>query len=195
MSPTHLNRRALLATTARGAATLTTAALAASLLGACASKPEVRHDRDTSVDLKTYRTFAFDEGHDERGPRRGSASYSTLQETRLRQATSRQLEQQGFVPAAGEPDLRVHLTMKVVNRQELRSTPALRGIGLRGVGGTQIDTADVRQGTLVIDLVDTRRNALVWRGVAEGAIERGDAADPGGAIERAVAEVFAGFKR
>lgn len=184
------SRRSLLA----AAVTFAGAALAAG----CASRPEVHHDRDPRADFASYRTFAF---RDSRDPARGAlgalgADYTTLHETRLRQAATRELERQGLTQVAHDPDLRVHVAMTVVQRQELHSSPARGfGMGYRGWSATRLDTVDVRQGTLVVDLVDARRNALVWRGVAEGAVDRQEAQDAGATIERAMAEVFAGFKR
>lgn len=186
-----LSRRSLLAI----ATVLATTAAGAG----CASRPEVRHDRAPGVDFASYKTFAFQALRD---PARGAlgtlgADYTTLQEARLRQAAAQELERQGLTQVAHDPDLRVHLAMKVVQRQELHTSPGARGLGVgyRGWTGTRLDTVDVRLGSLVVDLVDARRNALVWRGVAEGAIERADAQDPAATIERAVADVFAGFKR
>jgi len=190
-SASPLSRRSLLVLATVLAATATGAG--------CASRPEVRHDRDPGADFASYKTFAFQALRD---PARGAlgtlgADYTTLQEARLRRAAARELERQGLTQVAHDPDLRVHLAMKVVQRQELHTSPGTRslGVGYRGWTATRLDTVDVRQGTLVVDLVDARRNALVWRGVAEGAVERVDAQDPGVAIERAMAEVFAGFKR
>ncbi|MBI5716772.1 MAG: DUF4136 domain-containing protein [Burkholderiales bacterium] len=205
-----LGRRAVLTRTARTAVAALTTLAAAALVGACASKPEVRTDRDPKADLNAYKTYAIHHPQAAmpgapaapaalpmRPPMPGARSgYTTLHEARLEQAARAQLERHGFVPVAEDPDLRVHLTLKVVNRQELHSTPGARTfVGYRTWGGTQIDTVDVRQGTLVVDLVDARRNALVWRGVAAGHLDRSDASDPGPAIDRAVAEVFATFKR
>jgi hypothetical protein len=61
-----------------------------------------------------------------------------------------------------------------------------------GFGGA-VDSAYYRQGTLSVDLVDVRRNALVWQGVAEGRVDTPAANDPGSAIEAAITEIFAGF--
>jgi len=204
-SPTRqfaIKRRSLFALMSLPALTIATLAVG------CASKPEVRTDRDPGADLQAYKTFAIQDAHATpalaAGPVRlggqgPQAGYTTLHEARLAQATRQQLEKQGFTPVSHDPDLRVHLTMKVAKQQELHSTPGARFGGYRGFaggwGGAQIDSVEVRKGILVIDLVDARRNALVWRGVAEGAIDDADANEPGPAIERAVAEVFAGFKR
>jgi hypothetical protein len=200
MNATTVKRRTWLATLAPLG--LIGLCAAATLAAGCASQPELRHDRDPAADFQAYKTFAFHEG-EQREPLHigqrpaAQAGYTTLQEARLRQATRQQLERQGFIEVAQNPDLRVHLLLKVIQRQELHATPAARfGYrGLAGWGSAEIDTVDVRQGSLVIDLVDARRNALVWRGVAEGSIDHADARDPGPAIDRAVAEVFTGFKR
>lgn len=177
---------------------LTLAAALATALGAgCASKPEVRHDRNPSADFSAYKTFAFQET---RAPTPGApgmlgAPYTTLHEARLRQAAIRELERQGLTQVLHGADLRVHLALKVVQRQELHASPGTRSVGYRGWSTTRLDTVDVRQGTLVVDLVDARRNTLVWRGVAEGTVEGDDAQNPAATIERAMADVFAGFKR
>lgn len=189
--PSPTSRRAWLAYSATALA----AAAAAALGAGCAARPDVRHDRDPAADLRAYKTFAFQET---RSPLQGGlgAGYATLQEARLQQAARLELERHGLTQVVQAPDLRVHLAMRVIQRQELRTSPGVHGIGVgyRGWSATRIDSVDVRHGTLVVDLVDTRRNALVWRGVAEGAIERADAQDPGPAIDRAMSEVFAGFK-
>jgi hypothetical protein len=185
------SRRALL-----GLSLATLAALAAALGAGCASKSEVRHDRDAVVDFRSYRTFAFQEVRGTAGGALGTG-YSTLHEARLQQAARAALERQGLTQVAQDPDLRVHVAMRLAERQELHASPTARGPGLgaRGWNAARIDTVYRRHGTLVVDLVDTRRNALVWRGVAEGAVDAADLQAPGPAIERAMAEVLAGFKR
>jgi hypothetical protein len=199
LSATPSSRRAL---SRRSLLTLATALAAAALGAGCASKPEVRHDRDQLADFSAYKTFAFQETH---VPASGAPAapgmlgtpYTTLHEARLRQAAVRELERQGLTQVVQGADLRVHVALKVVQRQELHTSPGTRsvGFGYRGWSTTRLDTVDVRQGTLVVDLVDVRRNALVWRGVAEGTVEDADAQNPGAAIERAMTDVFAGFKR
>ena len=163
-------------------------ALLVSALAACASKPDVRHDKDPAADLAAYRTFAF---FDPLATDR--ARYSTILSSRLKQATREQLERQHYVYSEASPDLRVNLFVNVVERQELRATPAGRGFyGYRG-WATSLDTVEYRHGTLAIDLVDTRRIALVWQGVAEGRLDPKLANDPGPGVDAVVQQIFAGF--
>lgn len=159
----------------------------------CAATPEVRHDRDAAADWAGFKTYAIEDT-----ARLGRTGYTTLHEARLAQAAQRELEKSGLVRAPlAVADLRVHLLLKVNRQQQLHASPAGHGAyrGFGGWGGTRIDVSDVRQGALIVDLVDARRNALVWRGVAEGAVADADARDPGAAIDRAMADVFAGFRR
>lgn len=165
---------------------VTLASLAA-LLAGCASGPSTRVDRDPAVDLKAYRTFSF---YDQ-AP--GRATYSTIMSARLKQATRQALERLGYTYSDSQPDLRVNIIANVVNRQELRSTPGVGPFGYRAWGASSIETVDYRQGTLVIDMVDASKRALVWRGVAEGRIGQKASRDPGAAVDLAVKEIFANF--
>jgi type IV pilus biogenesis protein CpaD/CtpE len=168
MDPRHLTRRAALATLA-------------ALMAGCAASPHVRSDQDPDVDLRAYRTFAFYDV-----PVSAPAS---LIGRHLRQATREQMERQHYVYSEQQPDLRVAMWLVLTEHPELRSTGAYRYRG-RAEG---VETMRVREGTLRIDLVDTRRNALVWRGVAEGRVDADTLDQPARAVQQAVAEIFAHY--
>ena len=159
----------------------------------CASGPEIRVDMDPKTDLRIYRTFAFFEPVAIEG-----GQYATLISTRLRQATRAQLERIGFRYAADAPDLRVNFFLKVVNTQQVRSS----GSGYYGYrsgyygtwsGYPYVETVDYREGTLSIDLVDTKRKQLVWQGIAEGEVQDEALKDPGPAVDRVVTLIFSNF--
>lgn len=175
--------------TRRGAGALTLAALLALTVG-CASKPDVRSDQDPTADLTNYKTFAFSE------PAAADRSqYTALLSTRLKATTREQLERQHYAYSERDPDLRVNLHLVVTERHEVRSAPSVR-IGWRGWASQHIiESVDYRLGTLVIDLVDAKRNALVWHGVAEGRLDAKAIEQPGPAIDAAVGEIFTRFPR
>jgi hypothetical protein len=164
---------------------LSALALASTVLLAagCATKPDVRFDQDPAADLRAYTTFAFFEPLAADGQR-----YTSLLASRLKQATREQLERQGYVYREGNPDLRVNIALRVAEKQELQGWRT----GYRG-WASHADINDYRVGTLMIDLVDARRQALVWQGVIAGRLTEQTIKEPGPAIEKAVAEVFAGF--
>lgn len=160
-------------------------AATAALLAACAAKPTVHRQQDPEADLSAYRTFAFYPSPD--------GAYPSLLEQRLRQATRRRLEAQHYVYDERQPDLRVNYRLQVVQQPVLQSTPAPGRLGYRG-WSSGVETVIVRQGTLVIDLVDARRNTLVWRGIAEGRLDAKAAEQPWPVVDAAVAELFMGYQ-
>jgi hypothetical protein len=173
--------------------------LLALLAGCAASGPTIRVDRDPAVDMKAYRTFGFfDQVATDR------VQYTTIISSRLKQATRDQLERRGYSYSEESPDLRVNFYLNVVDKQEVRSTPSTTvGMGYYGYRGGMygawsgypydVDTVNYRQGTLSIDLVDARKNALVWQGVAEGRVSDEARKNPGPAIDGVVSEIFANF--
>lgn len=171
-------------------ASLALAGLLALAAGCTTTALDVRRDQDPSADLRSYKTFAFYE--DAKG---GAPGYATMIGERLKQATREHLERQDYIYSERNPDLKVALQLVVREKQEVRSAPGTRGFhGYRGWVSTDIETVDYKQGTLAIDLVDAKRNALVWHGVAEGRLDAKVMEQPGPAIDAAVGQILAGLR-
>lgn len=157
---------------------------AAVLAAACSSGPELRVARDPGADLAAYRTFDY-------APAAGTDP-TPLFTQHLQRATTEQLARHGYRYSETDPDLRVRFVAAVANKVELRSTGT---VGPRGywIGSTGVESVPYREGTLAIDLVDTRRNTVVWRGVAEGRLSTAQQRDPGAITAAAVNEIFGAF--
>jgi len=160
--------------------------VAIGLVAGCASKPDVRVDRDPSVNIQAYKTFGF---YDSLATDR--SQYSTLISSHLKQATRAQLERLNYVYSDENPDLKVNFFLEVDEKQELRSAPG--ALGYRFYTGRAVETVSYRQGTLGIDLVDASRNTLVWEGIAEGRVDAKSLKSPGPALQAVVGEIFADF--
>ena len=112
------------------------------------------------------------------------------------QATREQLQRLGYRYVQGNPDLRVNILLTVEPRQEIHSTPASVGrFAYRGWVPYAVETVHYREGTLAIDLVDVKRNSMVWRGIAGDRISRGDIRNSGATIDAVVRGLFAAFPR
>ena len=173
MPPTLMRR-------AGGAAAL---ACLLALAAGCATRPDVLAHQEPGADLTAYRTFAFYES--------ASPTYMSLAEKRLRSAAREQLERQRYTYDERQPDLRVNYALHVVEKQDLRPASSTGRFGYRVSGG--VESVDYRQATLAIDLVDTRRNALVWRAVAQGRLDTDAMERPGPAIDAVVGQMFTRF--
>jgi uncharacterized protein DUF4136 len=160
------------------------------VLSGCASTAMVRIDRDPGADLASYKTFAFFDQLETDGGR-----YSSLLTEHLKTSTRAELERLGYVYDEHAPQLRVNFFLSVADRQEIRATPA-PSLGWRfygAWGGYDVHTEQYKAGTLSIDLVDVRRNSLVWEGVAEGKVRRETLDDPQTALRKIVSEMFSRF--
>jgi hypothetical protein len=167
-------------------------------LAGCASTPETRADYDKTVDFAQYRSFAFFEkvGTDESG-------YESLTTRHLKASTRRELEARGYRYSEAAPDLLVNFNASVTQRTRVHPWPGpywggYYGYGYPGYYGfwggyyePYVDEYD--EGTLNIDIVDAKRNQLVWEGVTVGRITDKARKDRSAAIDVAVRDMFTQF--
>jgi hypothetical protein len=165
----------------------------AAAVAACSTNPvQVRVDQDPARSVASYRTFGF---FDQQGT--DASRYSTLLTAHLKHSTRQQMEARGYVYSEDQPQLLVNFGASVRQQQEIHASPAggLYGVraAYRGWGGYSVDTVTTKQGTLTIDLVDASTNALVWRGIGEGAVSGKAERNTGATVSTAVTEIFQGF--
>jgi hypothetical protein len=142
-------------------------ALAASLVFASCAPVRVDSYVGRDVDLRGYHTYAWaaPDTFSTGDPRLDNNTFFI---ERLQKAVDGQLRMRGFERVgAGQPDFVVHYHARVEQRldtAELRpAEPACQA------GDCRPFVYDA--GTLLIDLVDSRSNRLMWRGWAERGLE------------------------
>ena len=167
---------------------------------ACSSV-KVLSDYDRTADFSHYHTFALS------APKNVDPAdpiLNQLNQNRLRRAIAEQMVVRGYTMSE-DPDLSVDIYVKITPRQEvvvihdyyLPYWGYYRYYGHRGYyqywgrGWTPVRDAvrSYQEGTLVIDLVDTEKNQLVWHGVAVGILEDLPQ-DPDILIRDAVKQIF-----
>jgi hypothetical protein len=153
----------------------------AALTLACSSlRTSVDYDR--SLDFSRYRTFAF---------RTGTPARRETTQRRIEQVIAASLEARGLAPVVGEsPDL--HIFTHVVVENDRRIDTIVYGYGWRSGGIVATNVITIPVGTLIVDLVDTFRDELVWRGRATDAIAA-DSTARDEQLREAVARMFEGF--
>ncbi|WP_066735374.1 DUF4136 domain-containing protein [Cupriavidus sp. D384] len=175
------------------------AVLAAALAG-CATGPDIRTDYNHSTDFSQYRTFAF-------LPRLGTdrQGYESLTTQYLKDAVHKEMTARGYEYAPRQPDLMVNFNMqfqqKVVSSPAPMPPPGYMGYYAYRGGlyapwpgyGFYSDTYTYTEGTLNIDLVDARKNQLVWEGVAQGDASEPERQTSQLMIEQVVGQIFARY--
>jgi hypothetical protein len=126
--------------------------------------PDVQTDFDPSANFQKFRTYAFAELTD---LNKGGILDNSLLRKRLDQMVGQQLRNKGLQQVAGNqnPDLLVHYWVGVQEKQQVQSTgPAGPGAYRWGGGyGGGVTTYEYKEGTLVVDLIESTKKELVWR--------------------------------
>lgn len=163
------------------------------LLGACTAASDVKStEQAPGVDLTSYRTYNFmpGEARNEAVFRQAGVG---LEE--VKQAVAREMERRGY-QRAEQPELWVNIG--VVNEEKVQTRPgdfrvdgAPQYIGQRTYHwqATDVPVGTYAVGTVTVDVVDARRNDLVWQGVTASTLSR-DPAKSARRVDEALTELF-----
>jgi hypothetical protein len=174
------------------------ALLAALFIAGCATGPRITAEADPRVDFSQYRSFAFYSplAVEKEG-------YETPTTERMKAAVRAQLESRGYVYDPASPDLWVNLNAYIERRTDVSTMPTVdygyyysyRARSYVAVPYWYDRTQVYRytEGTMNVDLVDVKRNALVWEGIAVGRVSNLKPADRDARIDGTVAQIFARY--
>jgi hypothetical protein len=125
---------------------------------------DVNVDYDTERDFSAYRSFGLLPDPPATGNVRAD---SPLLQKRIREALSAQLTLQGY-ETSETPQLLVGYHASTTQKLDIRTVDSRYGYGHWRHGGTlgvETEVREYEEGALVIDIVDAKRNALLWRGI------------------------------
>ncbi|MCF1753362.1 DUF4136 domain-containing protein [Mariniradius sp. RY-2] len=162
---------------------------------ACSSPLKVITDYDTKADFSRFQTFSFYQLTD-KGP-----GLSELNQQRIINAIRDELVKKGFKEDLTNPDLLVNATAIVTEEKQVTSTnyynyggyyrPYRWGPTYVG-GSTVYNVSELREGSLVIDIIDASTKHLIWQGTGNKEIDTG-LKKPETEVPAAVAKILAGF--
>jgi hypothetical protein len=134
------------------------------LLVACSPEIQVQTDFDPDYDLWTFKTFDWGQKVNiEEG--KNPFHYNELNDKRIKSAVQNQLTSRGYLLTDNQPDLILHYHIIVKDKSMLATEP----YGYNYSSYWQRMEADIysyREGTLILDLMDSKTNNLIWRGWA-----------------------------
>jgi hypothetical protein len=169
------------------------------LLGACAGTggPTVAGNYDPATDFSQFSTFGFAQplGSDDR---RGRTSVSV----RLITATARELQSRDLIFVDNNPDLMINFFLQETtgvptSNMSVSNSPFSHAHGgastWRGYDMSRSTASQITEGTLVVDVFDTRRNMLVFEGFAQNRVTEGTRDQLAETINDAIASIFETF--
>ena len=170
------------------------------LIGASSNAPIVRSDYDPRADFASYRTFAFMEplGTDRAG-------YTTLLTERLKRAAALQMESRGYALDEKNPDLLINFQTNVQSRTEYVGPPPIMwgggfgyGYGAGFYGGWPgfafgPDVIQYNEGTMKVDLIDTKRKQMVWEGIGTTLLGNAQQTATEAMVQNMMSSIFARY--
>ena len=182
--------------------------MATLLISGCASAPRVFVDYDNSQSFDSYDSFAWIS--DEPMMVSGDRGPNPIVAERLKDAISSTLESKGyrFVKDARDADFVVAFTVGARDRMEIRERQVIDYYGPhwrwgydyygviypRGFPRTEVTTREYTEGSLAIDIFDTKRKSPVWHGSASKRLTRSELRGTSTDTTRSAVEtILAGF--
>jgi hypothetical protein len=168
--------------------------LIAAVASSCAPSIKVSADYDRSVNFSAYKTFAMYDV-------KASSNVNKLNQDRIEKYIRMEMTKRGYVESKVNPDLRVNAVTVLKNRRGISASTSYYGGGFYrpyGVWGapvsgyTSVSTYDYKDGSLVIDVIDSKINKMVWTGSAVAEIYNSPK-NPEEAISTTVTKIMAGY--
>jgi hypothetical protein len=124
----------------------------------------------------------------------------SIVDSNIRAAITSELKQKGYEEAVGDSKPDLVLRYETAAAEKIKSSPIRIGVGMggygnggaAGVGVSSSGTKNVREGTLVLRVIDPSRNAEVWNGRVSRELGKGGVPDPA-LIQSAVGDLLQSF--
>jgi hypothetical protein len=137
------------------------------LVGSIARAQDVRYNFDPGTDFTKYKTYAWVDVQ-------GGDKADELTDKQIRNAINSEIVAKGLTMVEGaNADLSIAYHLAISQEKEIRLTGTGYGrpVGWGGMGTVYGDSVTIPIGAITLDMYDTGRKELVWRGVATKQID------------------------
>ena len=168
------------------------------LIYSCSTTVNVTTDYDHAANFSEYKTFAVYDLKAQEG------QVNQLNVDRVTKAIRSEMIAKGFTESS-TPDLKVNAVSILKNKQSVTANSDFYGYGgmyrpygywgggaMMGGGTTTFNTYDYVDGSLVVDIVSTKTQKLVWQGIGNAQIDN-KPDNPEEFIASSVKKILAGF--
>ncbi|MDR7369655.1 DUF4136 domain-containing protein [Flavobacterium aquidurense] len=168
------------------------------LLYSCSPTVKVTNDYDHGVNFSEFKTFTIYDLRAQEG------QVNQLNVDRVAKAIRAEMTAKGFTETTSNPDLKVNAVSILKNKTQVTANSNYYGYGgmyrpygYWGGGGmmsgsTTFNTYDYVDGSLIIDIVSTKTDKLVWQGIGNAEIDS-KPDNPEEFIKGAIKKILEGF--
>ena len=169
------------------------------LFYSCSPTVKVTTDYDHAANFSEYKTFTVYDLRAQEG------QVNQLNVDRVAKAIRAEMTAKGFVESSDNPDLKVNAVSILKNKTQVTADTNFYGYGgmyrpygywgggaMMGGGTTTFNSYDYVDGSLVIDIVSTKNQKLVWQEIENAQIDS-KPDNPEEFIAGAIKKILAGF--
>jgi hypothetical protein len=128
------------------------------LLGAgCGTPARTGVEYNPKANFHRYQTYSW---------RPGTPSASPLMDERIVNSVNHELQRKGLRPVANNGDLKVTYHVSLERRLDVVSWDYLDGPYWTDYWARRTEVREIPEGRLIVDLIDSKLNQIVWRGIA-----------------------------
>lgn len=162
-------------------------------MGSCSPFTKVYSEEEPGIKLSKYHTFHWLDNTSTKQGHSGPEWLSLATRDKIRSALEEQLSRYGLKPCDDKPDLMLHY--HVVVKNEVMYVPDWSCEGVFERPGQydrchRVQPLHYREGTLIVDFIDTKDGNQVWRGAAVGVLDNIRPAEADARIKAAAEAIF-----
>ncbi len=159
----------------------------------CSSSLRVTNDFDRAANFSSYHSFSIYSV-------KTTGSVSQLNANRIVNAIKENLIAKGLKYTESNGDLTINAITILKDKQSVTSSTNYYGYGglyrpygyYSGMGNTSVTTYHYKDGSLTIEMVDTKTTKMVWQGIGNKEIDK-QSKNPDSEIKAAVTKILADF--
>ncbi|HAD13937.1 MAG TPA: hypothetical protein DCF33_16045 [Saprospirales bacterium] len=164
--------------------------------GGCSPFSKIYTEEEPGVNLSKYHTFNWLNNPEVKDGNSGPLWLSAGVQGKIRTSVEAQMSRYGFKPCDDKPDLMLHYHIVIKNE-----ILYVRDWSCGGVFETpgnydrcnRVQPVHYREGTLIIDFIDSRTGNQVWRGAAVGVLDNMKPEEADLRVHQAVEAIFRKF--
>jgi Domain of unknown function (DUF4136) len=155
----------------------------------CGPSLRVFSDYDKDVNIADYKTYTWLDAKAIEGKGTNPLYYNEMNDKRIKAAVNAEMAAKGYRLVENNGELILHYHIVVEDKTAVTNEAWGYGYSPYWVN-RRVNVYQYREGSLIIDLMDKKANALVWRGWATDVITQSATKDPQAAITRAVQAIY-----
>ena len=166
------------------------------LFESCSPFTKVYSEEEPGVNLYKYHTYNWLDNAAVQQGNQGPEGLTVATRDQVRKAVEEKMGQMGFKRCDQNPDLMLHYHVVVKNEVMYVHDWSCES---QGESGNRYDRCNrvrpvyYREGTLIVDFMDTQNTTQVWRGAAVGVLMNSAPAEVNARIKEAVQAIFKKF--